>query len=267
MKRWAILTVALYVVILAAITLPVILLAFASWWVKQSGGVDFPSAVEVYQQLGFWIWLGLMALGQALLLLAPVGIAERRLAPRRPLLVPVLTGGFFLAALVFGGLVSVLCAVFKEKGFEAFAFIGEFEQNPLAHFIVKNSAASGNAGLQYVFGMMTVTALLWLVWALVFYRFAKADDPHALVKRTTRWLLRGSILELLVAVPSHIIARQRNDCCAPFGTFWGITTGLSIMLLCFGPGVFFLFAERFDRLKSAKAKPLQDSVAADVSRR
>ena len=43
-----------------------------------------------------------------------------------------------------------------------------------------------------------------------FYRFAKTDDPNTLVKRTTRWLLRGSILELLVAVPSHIIARNRN---------------------------------------------------------
>ena len=82
---------------------------------------------------------------------------------------------------------------------------------------------------------------------MMFYRYAKDDDPNALVKRSTRWLLRGSILELLVAVPSHIIVRRRDDCCAPMGTFWGITTGISIMLLCFGPGVFFLFAERIRR--------------------
>ena len=82
---------------------------------------------------------------------------------------------------------------------------------------------------------------------MMFYRYAKDDDPNALVKRSTRWLLRGSILELLVVVPSHIIVRRRDDCCAPMGTFWGITTGISIMLLCFGPGVFFLFAERIRR--------------------
>jgi hypothetical protein len=33
------------------------------------------------------------------------------------------------------------------------------------------------------------------------------------------------------------------------GTFWGIATGISVMLLCFGPGVYFLFVERFERLK------------------
>jgi len=62
-------------------------------------------------------------------------------------------------------------------------------------------------------------------------------------------LLRGSILELLIAVPSYVIVRRRDDCCAPAGPFWGIATGISIMLLCFGPGVFFLFVERFQRLK------------------
>jgi hypothetical protein len=54
---------------------------------------------------------------------------------------------------------------------------------------------------------------------------------------------------LLVAVPSHIVVRSRNDCCAPFGSFWGIATGLSIMLLSFGPGVLFLFVERCRRLQ------------------
>jgi hypothetical protein len=91
--------------------------------------------------------------------------------------------------------------------------------------------------------------VLWLVWTVVFRNFAKQDDPDALLKRITRWLLRGSILELLIAVPSHVIVRRRDDCCAPAGTFWGIATGISVMLLCFGPGVFFLFVERFHRLK------------------
>jgi len=39
----------------------------------------------------------------------------------------------------------------------------------------------------------------------------------------------------------------------PGGTFWGIATGISVMLLCFGPGVFFLFAERCRKLKPRSA--------------
>ena len=84
---------------------------------------------------------------------------------------------------------------------------------------------------------------------MLFRRFARSDDEISLVKRATRWLLRGSILELLIAVPSHVIVRRRDDCCAPAGTFWGIATGISVMLLCFGPGVFFLFVERMQKLK------------------
>jgi hypothetical protein len=87
------------------------------------------------------------------------------------------------------------------------------------------------------------------MWSVIFRRATKSDEPEALLKRLTRWLLRGSILELLIAVPSHVIVRRRDDCCAPIGTFWGIATGISIMLLCFGPGIFFLFVERFQRLK------------------
>jgi hypothetical protein len=105
-----------------------------------------------------------------------------------------------------------------------------------------------NQDAETVVGMLVWTAAFWIIWGFIFHGFAKSDDPTALVVRSTRWLLRGSILELLVAIPSHIIVRRRDDCCAPIGTFWGIATGISVMLLCFGPGVFFLFADRFKRL-------------------
>jgi len=115
------------------------------------------------------------------------------------------------------------------------------------------------SGFQITFGGVITLLAFWLVWAIIFRNFARADDPDSLLKRSTRWLLRGSILELLVAVPSHIITRRRGDCCAPLGTFWGIATGISVMLLCFGPGVFFLFVERFERLKP---KPLDRKLNA-----
>jgi hypothetical protein len=51
------------------------------------------------------------------------------------------------------------------------------------------------------------------------------------------------------------MARHRDECCAPAATFWGITCGLTVMLLSFGPGVFFLFAGRMRKLKPAAANP------------
>jgi hypothetical protein len=127
--------------------------------------------------------------------------------------------------------------------------------------VLFRSTRPTNDGWHFFWGIIITVTLFWIVWAFIFHRFAKSDDPDALLKRLTRWLLHGSILDLLIAVPSHVIVRRRDDCCAPAGTFWGIATGISVMLLCFGPGVFFLFVERCKRLqpKSPDSQPAQKS--------
>ncbi len=70
--------------------------------------------------------------------------------------------------------------------------------------------------MPWTFGPPIVTAtIFWVVWAAIFRYYAKADDEAAFLRRATRWLLRGSMLELIIAVPSHVIVRRREDCCAP----------------------------------------------------
>jgi hypothetical protein len=237
MKRWAILTFLFYALTLLLLTVPVLLIAFGAWG-NDGHGLALKNAAHVYRHWGYWLWLAVLVGGQASLLLLPINIAERRLPARRPLRVPALVTGFFLANLLFAGLLAVFCAAFKEEGFGIFSVLTSFKANEVAP-----------SNLNTLVGMFVTVLVFWFIWAAIFHKFAKADDPDALLKRSTRWLLRGSILELLVAVPSHIIVRRRDDCCAPAGTFWGIATGVSIMLLCFGPGVFFLLVERFARLK------------------
>lgn len=257
MKRWAALTVLLYMVALAALTVPVSLLAFGQWWLQPGSAATVSSVLTLYTESGYWIWLGVLGLGHALLLLVPVGVAERRPVPRRRLLVPIATTGFFLANLFLAGVFCILCAIFEDKAFEVFAFVGDLvrtdaARNPLHQDLWNHPTLTGSPSFDYFLGLAFVVVLLWLAWAVVFYRVAGKDDPASLTRRCTRWLLRGSVLELLVAVPTHIIVRHRGDCCAPIGTFWGITTGLALMLLCFGPGVFFLFVERARRLRAKR---------------
>jgi hypothetical protein len=83
---------------------------------------------------------------------------------------------------------------------------------------------------------------LWAFWSVVFvlyYRRAPARMAEA-----TGWLLKGSILELLVAVPAHVIVRRRDDCSAPDVTAFGIITGTAVTLMCFGPGLIALYQRR-----------------------
>jgi hypothetical protein len=255
MKRWAFLTVLLYALALLLLTTPVLLMAFGNWGMK-SNNFQTRDAFELYLQWGYWLWLAIMVAGQALLLLLPISIAERRLPARRPLRMPVIVSAFLLANLCFAGIFSILCAIFTDKAFDYFDLFSIF-----ASGTNQNSQSNGNnSGWGELFTMILTVLIFWLIWALVFRRFAKTDDPESLLKRLTRWLLRGSILELLVAVPSHVIVRRRDDCCAPGGTFWGIATGISVMLLCFGPGVFFLFVERYEQLKP---KPLNRNLNAE----
>ncbi|MFZ0827680.1 MAG: hypothetical protein WAO02_09685 [Verrucomicrobiia bacterium] len=235
MKRWAALTVLLYAIVLLLLTVPVILIAFNGWSDK---GVSLQEALKIYARWAYWLWLAVFVAGQALLLLLPIHIAERRLPARRPLTTPVIVSAFFLANLCFVGLLSILCLYFKEDGIDFFGYFLPFKPNQVSPTDFSTALGAVIIGLAF-----------WIIWAVSFRSFATSDDPDAFLKRIIRWLLRGSILELLVAVPSHVIVRRRGDCCAPLGTFWGIATGISIMLLCFGPGVFYLFVERCKRLQ------------------
>jgi WD40 repeat protein len=242
MKKWAILTVLLYATIVLLLAGPVVLICFA--------GETHLTALRIFQGWFFWMWFTVLIIGQVLLLLLPIDISERRLTSRRQLKLPVIVTAFFLASLFFLAFLSILCVLFKDQGillvnadYELQMIKNAFAQNKKEATVHANDVF----GWGFWLGAVGMTAIFWCFWGMVFYRRAKNDDPKSLVKRCTQWLLRGSILELLVAVPSHIIVRRRDDCCAPLGTFWGITTGISIMLLCFGPGVFFLFVERINR--------------------
>jgi hypothetical protein len=251
MKRWAVLTVLLYALALLVLTMPVMLIAFANWGLHDTN-IGLHEVFQSYAYWGYWLWLGILVAGQALLLLLPINIAERRLPARRPLKIPIIVTAFFLANLFIAGIFSMLCAAFHDAAFYCFSFIdwlcGHGSRNADGQLVEIQTTNWGT-----IFSAVIILIVFWTIWAIVFHRFANADDENALVKRANRWLLRGSILELLIAVPSHVIVRRRDDCCAPAGTFWGIATGISVMLLCFGPGVYFLFVERCRKLKPKPA--------------
>ena len=220
MKRWPIVIIVFYVLAVVGQS-PWCYFVVASFWknVDQSLGALVLTVPSLIVLVG----------GGLLLLAIRVEIRFQRLQARRSIAVPAT-----IACLLF--LLLVFCALLSFG-------VGKW-----------GDGFSSHLSSYYLLLWML---FLWCVWALLFYRYFKAKGTESFVRRTLNWLLAGSVLELLVAVPSHIISCRRHDCCAPILSLWGISIGLSIMLLSLGPGVVFLYMERIARKK--RRAPVQES--------
>ena len=217
MKRWAFVVAGLYMLVLAALMAPAALLAFPM------NKVGFEGIAEAYTSWPLWVLLVLMALSQFALLSVPVRIAGLRPVTRGSIWPTILAAGFMCGLLVVGAVLSI------------------------AAFVYQDDLPNGSLNYTSVV-IVSAGVLSWAIWALAFHRASKACSPDVLVRKQGRALLKGSILELLIAVPTHIVARHRDNCCADAMTFFGMVFGFAVMLFAYGPAVFFLFAERWRQL-------------------
>jgi hypothetical protein len=215
MRKWAWVVILLYVAILSGIAV-----ALASLAVKDVPG-DAIGVIVVS-------WVAIMAACQAGLLVVPLRVHSRRPITKRHLFWPVT--------------VAVLSCIAMAVGM----FLAAWET--IAH-----SDLAGRDAEQMLFYTGLGIVAVWIVWAFIFGFYTGGRQPATFISRTTRFLIGGSILELLVAVPTHVIARARNYCCAGWLTVWGLGLGASVMLFAFGPGVFALFVRRYHALKRPAA--------------
>ncbi|MHC4534103.1 MAG: hypothetical protein ACYS6K_09135 [Planctomycetota bacterium] len=219
MTKWAFLTVLLYISLVVLLFIPVVLLVVD---IIAGGGNSFLELFGIYGYWPFWLTYGVMVLIQVLLLIFPVAKYKDRPKPQRAIWVPVITSAFLFTILFSGFVVSVAAGIGGD-------------------YVVGTPVST--------LGILGLIVFSWAIWAIVFYRFGRIVDRESFVEKITRWLIKGSIVELLVAIPCHIIVRHKNYCCAPGLTFFGIAAGLVIMAFAFGPGIFFLFLKRFRKLQ------------------
>jgi len=216
MRKWGLIITLVYAVIVLALLVPATALL-----ITDSRQVLLDNIRGAYRIWFTWVNIGFFVVAEALLLLMTVDTSERRMKPRAHIFVSAVTTGVLLALLTFAIVSSVVVA--------------RWGDNPKLNGIV-----------------IAATFLVpWILWGIIFYRMTRdADDA---ITRAVSWLMRGSILELLIAVPSHVIVRRRHDCSAPIATGFGISTGIAIMLLSFGPSVLLLYKKRMEGLKPKSA--------------
>ncbi len=215
MRKWGILVSVFYAMIVLGLLVPAgVLLVGPDWWSNFLDGL-----LATYRAWVLWIPIAIVLGGQALLLFLSVDTTQKRLKPRAHILLSVSLAALLTALLAFAVIGSIGVAVRGDK-------FGE-----------------GSSANPFVF-----FGGLWLLWGIIFYLFLR--NSSAVVNRIMSWLLKGSVLEVLIAVPCHVIVRRRHDCSAPAVTSFGIATGIAVMLLSFGPSVLFLYKKRLDAYPS-----------------
>jgi hypothetical protein len=216
MRKWGVFVSLFYACIVLGLLVPAgVLLAGDDTPFKSP---FFSDLAGVYKDWLTWITVAAVLSGQILLLFLSVDTSWKRLKPRMHIAVTCAVASLLLAGLTLAAFVS-FDAAFPGKGLV-------------------------DALFDTVGRTLALWAGLWILWAVLFYVYVRNSDNA--VARAVSWLLKGSVLELLIAVPCHVIVRRRDECCAPILTSFGIVTGIAVMLLSFGPSVLLLYKKRLD---------------------
>ncbi len=214
MRRWGIVISLLYALIVLGLLVPSaveLVGGETAFWRDYAGNLK-----DIYGTWQIWLPIAAALLGQAALLFLSVDTSWKRLKPRTHLGVTCAVASLLIALLTVAAIVAC------------------------------GATANANWFLDYMdWGKaFALWAGLWALWGVVFYLYLK--DSSRMVTHAVKWLLRGSVLELLIVVPCHVIVRRRDECCAPIVTGFGIVTGIAVMLLSFGPSVLLLYKKHLD---------------------
>ena len=174
----------------------------------------------------------ILLVSQALFILGAGTIRLCRPIRKRRLWMPVLVAAFMLTVLVFG-LVLALGELTKIE-----ERMGDVEEP---------------WGAILFWGLLGVS---WVGWGVLLWVHTRRRPRIQVLRRLTGILFGGSLLELLAAVPSHLIVIRRPGCLVGLSTMLGIVAGIYVMLFAFGPAILLLFLRprlRHERAEEARA--------------
>jgi len=182
MKYWGLMVAVLYVLVFVLVIMPLLIWILPSaqagmtWWqdLLEMTKSIFSSLEDATPVL---IYLGTVLLAQAALLSVPVNITRKRPVTKKTIIPVVIATSLMMGLLVAG--------------------VG---------FAVDETFARGSSSSRTSLMILAVFLLMWGFWARIFFRWSKKMEPKDFIERQCKYLFRGSILELLVVVPAHILA-------------------------------------------------------------
>jgi uncharacterized membrane protein len=164
------------------------------------------------------LWPGLLICSQVILLFLSVDQSHKRLRPHQHILVSAGAIAFPFSLLTVAATFALVAGILGDAVVETVYF--------------------GWFAALWIFPV----AVFWVPWGFVFYRYRSGslDKLH----RMFGWLIKGSVLALLIVLPCHIIVRHRENLFAPLVTGFGVATGIAVMLMALGPSAFFRYQKR-----------------------
>ena len=88
-----------------------------------------------------------------------------------------------------------------------------------------------------------------MYWVVAFGLLTMRRGPERAGSWLYRMLLTANLLELLIAVPMHLVARRRTVCCAGMASAMAIGLGVVIAVVTIGPVMFWLYYRRWDQVR------------------
>ena len=216
---WGAMVSIYYVFVLFVFFAPLSLALFfwgADYW-PATVGEFWDTYWEILGEDAVPIWIAVMIGGQALLLFLSVDTSFRRHRPRAHIGISITVTTFMVTLLCLMAVTSIVTVDTIDN------------MDKIA------------AGWWFV---------LWGLWVIVFFVYRRGYSDK--VERIMSWLIKGSVLELLIVVPCHVLIRQRGECSAPIVSGAGIATGIAVMLMAFGPSVYFLYKKQLDEYEQRR---------------
>lgn len=195
-------------------------------WLERPLGI-FPNSAQ-YWIVSFLV-LGGIVLIQCMLLLPGPRWLKRTTSKGRSIWISLFGGGIIAALISFGLLATIaeLLTIWPTEYFD-----------------------DG----RYAWLFLGAMAFLWLFWAIIFGLLWRSQTHYTRVGRMAKWLVAGTTLEMLVAVPSHVLVGAQRDCYCVRGTYTGVVFGLMAAMCLFGPAVVLLLARDMVRRRQLLGK-------------
>jgi hypothetical protein len=110
-----------------------------------------------------------------------------------------------------------------------------------------------------LYGFWVVVPLSWIGWGFLFFVRHTDAERYITLRNLVASMIAGSLIQLLVTVPSHVIVSRRPGCLVGLSTAIGICCGIAVMLWSFGPGVILLFLREKREVERAREKSNHES--------